>query len=174
MTKTATAADLSQFETAIVRDGAKVDVVLRRRGPAIMDRLDLTARQSVATYITTAEAVLAGGAAMPRDSLSAGSCSGGPGSREGRQAGVLDQVRFLRHMELAVARKAIQVGRRNPVSLAALDVWRSVCLGDKGVGRILTRAGLKRTRSREADINAGFIAAAERVADAIGAIRTPF
>jgi hypothetical protein len=151
-----------------------VDVVLRRRGPAIMDRLDLTARQSVATYIATAEAVLAGGAAMPRDSLSAGSCGGGPGSREGRQAGVLDQVRFLRQMEDAVARQVIQVGRRDPVSLSALDVWRCVCLGNKGVEAILASHGMKPAKSRVADFNAGFIAAAERVADAIGTTRAPF
>jgi hypothetical protein len=169
-----TAADLSQFEAATIRTGSRVDVVLRRKGPDILTRLDPATRQTVATYIATAEVIMAGGAVMPRDSLSAGSPGGSPGSREGRQSSMVDQVRFLRTMEDAVAIEAIQVGTRDPVSLPALDVWRAVCLGDAPAARILSRTGLKRTRSRVADLNMGFAAAAERVAIAIGDTRPPF
>lgn len=109
---------------------------------------------------------------MPRDSLSSAS-TGGPASSEGRQSGVVDQVAFLRRLEAAVDVAPIVVGVRNPVPLPALKVWRCVCLGDMGVERVLATYGLKSTPLRRAALNGGFLAIADRVADAIGEARSP-
>lgn len=174
MTKYAGPSDMSNFEAATIRDGGRVDVVFRRRGPAILDRLTPAARQGVETYTATAEAVLAGGATMPRDSLAGSGCQGGPPSKDGRQAGVVDQVAFLRRMEAAVGLGAIQVGRRDPVAVPALDLWRAVCLGDVSMEAFLRKRGLAPAKSRMAALNEGFLAAADRVADAIGAARSPW
>lgn len=166
--------DLSNFEATPIRDGRRVEVVLRRRGgPPILTQLTPQARQAVETYTAVAEAVLAGGASAPRDNLTGG-CSAGAPSRDGRQAMALDQVTFLRKMEAAVAQEEIQVGRRDPLTVPALDLWRRVCLADMTMAHFLARRGLKPAKSRMADLNAGFAAAAERVADAIGATRSPF
>ncbi len=164
--------DLSYFEAAIIKDGGLVNVVLRRRGLPIMDRLDPTTRWSVEVYTNVAEGVMAGGATMPSDTLSGG-CTGGQPSKEGRQASVLDQVRFLRHMETAVAGVQVTVGRASPVKVDPLHLWRRVCLGDVSMARYLRGLGLKPAKSRVADLNAAFVQIADRVADAIGGDRAP-
>lgn len=61
MNRPTTAADLSNYETAIIRDGDEFDVVMRRRGPAIMGKLPIRSRRAVTTYITVAESIMAGG-----------------------------------------------------------------------------------------------------------------
>lgn len=165
--------DLSNFETATIVEGGEVDVVFRRRsGPAIMDQLDYSTRQAVDLYISVAEGVLAGGATMPRDSLSVG-CTGGAPSKEGRQSSALDQVRFLRHLEKAVGDIPIPIGRVEPRQIAPLILWRRVCLGDASMAQILGLMKLKPAKTRVADLNAAFIAIATRVADAIGRDRAP-
>jgi len=184
MTKHATQSDMSRFEAAAIRDGARVDVVFRRRGPAILARLTPATRQAVETYIATAEAVLAGGASNPRDSLAGSAGSGGAPSGEGRQSRAVDQVRFLRRIEAAVgqvqdsdgprAQMMIRVGRRNPVEVRALDLWRDVCLGDMSMEAFLRKRGLAPAKSRMAALNEGFMAAADRATAAIGATRSPW
>lgn len=166
--------DMSNFEAATIREGSRVDVVFRRRGPVILDRLTPPARQAVETYTATAEAVAAGGATMPRDSLAGAGCQGGTPSKDGRQAGVVDQVAFLRRMEAAVGQEAIMVGRRDPLPVRPLDLWRAVCLGDVAMEAFLRKRGLAPAKSRMAALNEGFLATADRVADAIGATRSPW
>lgn len=174
--------DMDNFEVAAIKEGATLDVVLRRRGPRIMDGLAPALRQAVDRYHATAEAVMAGGANNPSDMLTGG-CQGGPGSKEGRQAAYVDQVSFLRRMREAVAAARVetpdgevhlgvfQVGRRKPVEVKALDLWDRVILGEVSMEAYLRKSGLAVSRSRVADLRAGFEAAAERVADAIGAGR---
>lgn len=181
--------DLDKFEAAVIRDGGQVSVAMRRKGPAIMARLTPATRQAVETYSATAEAVLAGGAMNPSDPLTSRSQGGAP-SREGRQAGFVDQVSFLRRMEAAVADCSVpspgvpgdgpralpgrvQIGRKDPITIPALDLWRAVCLGDATMEGFLKRHGLAPAKSRMSDLNAAFLAAADRVADAIGAGRDP-
>lgn len=181
--------DLDQFEAALIRDGGQSTVVMRRKGPAILARLTPATRQAVETYAATAEAVLAGGAMNPSDPLASRSQGGAP-SREGRQSGFVDQVSFLRRMEAAVADchvvshrcgsdgpvkmvGRVEVGRKDPITIPALDLWRAVCLGDATMEGFLKRHGLAPAKSRMADLNAAFLAAADRVADAIGARRDP-
>lgn len=179
--------DMDQFEAAVIRDGGQVSVAMRRRGPAILARLTPGARQAVETYAATAEAVLAGGAMNPSDPTAARSHGGAP-SREGRQSGFVDQVSFLRRMDAAVADCAatyqtkdgpvskpgrVIIGRQDPVDVSALDLWRAVCLGDATMEGFLRRLGMGPAKSRMADLNAAFMAAGDRVADAIGAGRDP-
>jgi hypothetical protein len=163
--------DLDQFEAALIRDGGQSTVAMRRKGPAILARLTPPARQAVETYSATAEAVLAGGAMNPSDPTASRSQGGAP-SREGRQSGFVDQVSFLRRMEAAVARR-VKVGRQDPTTIDALDLWRAVCLGDATMEGFLKRHGLAPAKSRMADLNAAFLAAGDRVADAIGRGRDP-
>uniref|UniRef100_UPI00111C3145 hypothetical protein n=1 Tax=Pseudophaeobacter leonis TaxID=1144477 RepID=UPI00111C3145 len=79
--------DAVNFEAATIQDGHRVDVVYRRRGAAILTRLLPAERHAVETYIATAEAVMAGGATNPRDSLTATAGASGGHSADGRQAG---------------------------------------------------------------------------------------
>lgn len=164
---------LSEFEAAAIGTGLGAEVVLRRRGPAILTGLDRHARQAVETYAAIAEAVMAGGAAMPRAANLTGGCSGGAPSKDGRQGQAIDQVSFLRKMETAVGGHSFLLGRRDPVAVPVLDLWRAVCLWDVTMEGFLARRGLSNTRTRAAAMRAAFEAAAERVADAIGAGRNP-
>lgn len=174
MTKHATAANLSQFEAAPIIDAGQVEVVLRRRGPAILQHLSLTDRYAVATYTVAAEAVMAGGASVPRDNLTGG-CSSGAPSNDGPQARAVDQVAFLRLMEAAVnVRRVFQVGKCPAVDVHTLDLWRKVCVGDMSMERYLAKMSLKPAKSRMAALNGAFISAASRVATAIGDTRSPF
>lgn len=175
--------DLSKFFATPIRDGSRVDMVLKRKGgPAILEALPGPSRMAVETYTATAQAVTAGGASNPRDSLTGG-CTGGAPQKEGRQAVVLDQVRFLKCIESAVGTQTvdgqpvavlIRIGRRKPTDVRALDLWRSVCLSDMSMERFLSKRGLKPAKSRMADINAGFMAAAARAARAIAETKSPF
>ncbi len=166
--------NLANFEAATIHDGFQSEVVLRRTGgPVILGTLPAASRQAVATYTATAQAVIAGGASMPRDALTAG-CSGGAPSREGRQAVALDQVRFLKKMESAVGTDPVMIGRRNPTPIKPLDLWRAVCLSEMAMERYLAKMGLKPAKSRMSDINACFTQSAERVARAIGQTRSPY
>lgn len=173
MSNPQTANDLSNFEAATIQDGREVSVVMRRRQPPIRNRLPYSLRQAMDTYSATAEAILAGGASTPRDTL-AGGCQGGAPAREGRQAVALDQVRFLRRIEDAVAKDTITVGKSDPVLVPALDLWRAVCLGGATMQSFLARRGLKPAKSRMEALNQGFEAAATRAADAIGGTRNPY
>ena len=165
--------DLSEFEAATIRDGARVDVVFRRKGPAILTRLSHNARMAVETYLATAEAVMAGGVSMPRSSITATGGTGTP-SREGRQFGALGQVEFLRKMDKAVGRGVISIGKRAPASVPEIELWRGVVLADLPMVRFAARYGLSRSQSNKAVLNAGFVAIAERVALAIGKTKSPW
>jgi hypothetical protein len=166
--------DMTNFEVATIRDGHQVNVVYRRRGPAILTRLSPAARHAVETYTATAEAVLSGGASAPRDSLNRSiRTSGGPAS-EGRQAGFVDQVAFLRRMEAAVGQDPIILRDRPRVAADPLDLWRRVCLGDMSIKAYLTqRKGLARSDKRMKALQAAFVAACDRVSDAIGSTKSP-
>ncbi len=61
--------DMTNSKSATLRDNHQVNVVYRRRGPAILTRLSPAACHAVETYTATAEAVLSGGASAPSDSL---------------------------------------------------------------------------------------------------------
>lgn len=167
--------DASQFEAAFVRNGAALDVILRRRsGLAILDHLSAAERVAVETYGATFEAVAAGGVSMPRDGLSAklagGSGGAGGPSREGRQSRVVDQAAFLRRMAAAIkARGAVVAfGKRNPVEVGALTFWHSFAVDGLSVRGALDRFGVKRGPVVNAATVAEIKAMAAAVLDAMG------
>lgn len=180
---TNTTNNLDQFEAAAIRNGGSVSFVTRRKGPAILAHLTPGERHAVETYALVAEAVMAGGAHNPIDLASAGCSSGGGGVKEGRQSGFVDQVSFLRRMEAAVSdcrvtvmdkgqarvlRGSFLIGRQAPVAVPVIDLWRKVCLGDVTMTAFLRSLGMAPAKSRMKDTNAAFLAAGERVAEAIG------
>ncbi len=173
MSKYTNPTDMTNFEAATIRDGHQVNVVYRRRGPAILTRLSPAARHAVETYTATAEAVLSGGASSPRDSLTRSArTSGGPAS-EGRQAGFVDQVAFLRRMEAAVGHDPIILREKPRVVADPLDLWRRVCLGDMSMKEYITCKGIALSEKRMKALQEAFLAAGNRVADAIGATKSP-
>ncbi len=175
MSKYTSPTDVVNFEAATIRDGHQVNVVYRRRGPAILTRLSPAARHAVETYTATAEAVMSGGAATPRDSLTRSSTSSGGVASEGRQAGFVDQVTFLRKIEAAVGSDPILLRAKPRVEFAPLDLWRRVCLGDISMkSYLMDRKGLAISEKRMKTVKAAFLASCDRVADAIGAKKTPF
>lgn len=129
-------------------------------------------RQAVEIYAATAEAVSGGGAVLPRNILS-GSSSGGVTLSDGRQALAVDQVSFLKLMDEAVGPGMIAVGRRDPVLIPVIEVWREVCLSDLSLVRILARRGLSRSQPKKDALSAAIRRAAERVANAIAENRSP-
>lgn len=160
--------DAANFEVATIQDGHWVDVVYRRRGAAILTRLLPAERPAVETYIATAEAVMAGGATNPRDSLTATAGGSGGLTADGRQAGYVDQVTFLRRMEAAVASDPIQLRAKPLVEFAPLDLWRRVCLGDISMKTYLIgRKGLTLSEKLMKTLKGEFLASCDRVADAI-------
>lgn len=166
--------DMTNFEAATIRDGHKVNVVYRRRGPAILTRLSPAARHAVETYTATAEAVLSGGASAPRDSLTRSArTSCGPAS-EGRQAGLVDQVAFLRRMEAAVGQDPIILRDKPRVVADPLDLWRRVCLGGASMKTYIAGKGIALSEKRMKTLQVSFLAACDRVADAIGSTKSPF
>lgn len=167
--------DAARFEAAFVRNGQDVDVILRRRGLAILDHLTRAERVAVETYAATFEAVAAGGVTMPRDSLSAGSGGGAGGpSREGRQSQVVDQAAFLRRMTDAIrSRPALVFGKRNPVEVAALRFWHSFAVDGLSVRGALDRFGVKRGPIVNAAVVAEVKAMAAAVLDAMAGGRNP-
>lgn len=143
--------DATRFEAAFVRNGADVDVILRRRsGLAILDHLTPAERVAVETYGATFEAVAAGGVSMPRDGLSAklagGSGGAGGPSREGRQSRAVDQAAFLRRMAAGVTSRGrvVAFGKRNPVEVGALTFWHAFAVDGLSVRSALDRFGVKR------------------------------
>ena len=174
MSKYTNPTDMTNFEAATIRDGHQVNVVYRRRGPAILTRLSPAARHAVETYTATAEAVLSGGASSPRDSLTRSARTfSGPAS-EGRQAGFVDQVAFLRRMEAAVGHDPIILRDKPRVTADPLDLWRQVCLADMSIKAYLTqRKGLARSDKRMKALQAAFMAACDRVTSAIGSTKSP-
>lgn len=163
--------DMRNFEATKIQDGAEVEFVLRRRGPKILDHLTPRARKAVLTYAATAEAVLAGGARGPSDMLTGG-CSGGTPSKEGRQAGFVDQVTFLKAMRAGVEiHPTTRLRARPVVEVSTLAMFDRLVVGDVPVAHYLTSVGLTRTRSARGALIKAFEAAAERVADAIAATR---
>jgi len=163
------------LEAAAIQDGFGLEFCLRRARPRQVEALPHHLRVAVETYAATAEAVLAGGASQPRDSLT---LSGGGGSagltKDGRQAAAVDQVTFLRTMESAVGSGVMRLGRRDPVEVPVIEWWRAVCLGDATVAGFLSKRGLSRTATRNAALADALRDAAQRVADAVGATRNPY
>jgi hypothetical protein len=171
--------DAAAFEAAIIRDGAAVHVGLRRCGPPILDHLTLAERRAVEIYAGAFEAVAAGGATMPRNSLVVGSSGGSRGaSREGRQAHVLEQAAFLRHMAAAVrSRPDLVFGKRKPVTITALSIWHGFVVDGLHVKGMLTRCGVKDGRAlapATAALLSEVRAQAAAVLDALGKGRDPF
>ncbi|WP_170561418.1 hypothetical protein [Ruegeria atlantica] len=168
-------ASMENFEAAAIRDGKRLDFVFRRRGPVILDRLEPASRHAVEIYTATAEAVLAGGATMPRDSLAGSGCQGGAPSKEGRQATVVDQVEFLRKMEAAVVAPPIVLSHKPLVAADPTHLWRRVCLADVSMQAYLKgHLGLARSAKRMEALQSAFIAAANRVSVAIGQTKSPW
>lgn len=167
--------DATRFETAVVRNGLDVAVMLRRRGLPICDHLAPAERQAVETYAAIFEAVAAGGATMPRDTLAGagGGAAGGP-SREGRQSQVVDQAAFLRRMATAVSAQGVLVfGKRKPVEVPALVFWHSFVVDGLSVRAALDRFKVKRGPITNAAVLAQVQAMAAAVLDAMGAGRNP-
>lgn len=168
-------------ETTLIEDGLSLDIVTRRSGPAVLNDMSADQRHSVRTYQAVAEAVLAGGASVPRDTLSnalTGGCTGGAPPREGRQAMRVEQVSFLRALEKAVGGGRVTLRRGNPsISVPVLDLWRSLILGNGGEGlsvsSYLAKSGLARSAARTKVLRDAMTSAAERVAAAIAETKNP-
>lgn len=154
--------DARHFEPAFVRNGADVDLILRRRGLPVLDHLDGAERKAVETYAAVFEAVAAGGATMPRDSLSAGSGGGARSpSREGRQSQVVDQAAFLRRMASAIqSQPVLAFGKRQPVEVPPVTFWHAFAVDGLSVRGALTRWGIKRGPL----VNAAVVAEVRRMA----------
>lgn len=168
--------DARHFEPAFVRDGADLDLILKRRGLPVLDHLDAAERKAVETYSATFEAVAAGGATMPRDSLSAGGGSGGAKgpSREGRQSQVVDQAAFLRRMSDAIrSQPDLVFGKRQPVEVKALSFWHAFTVDELSVRAALARFGVKRGPVANAATVAEIKRMAALVLDAMAAGKNP-
>lgn len=165
----------TDFEAATIRDGHHVDVCLRRARSRLVNGLPFHMRVAIENYAATAEAVAAGGASQPRDTLTitpGGSSPGG--SKDGRQAAAVDQVTFLRVMDSAVGGGAMKLGRRDPITIPIIEWWRAVCMGDASVQGFLEKRGLSRTATRVKMLNDTLRDTADRVAAAIGATKNPW
>lgn len=167
--------DASNFEAAIVRNGLDVEVLLKRKGLPICEHLTPAERKAVEVYAAIYEAVAAGGAVLPRDTLSGatGGGSGGP-SREGRQSRAVDQAAFLRRMASAVkARGVLAFGKRKPVEVPALVFWHSFTRDGLSVRAGLERFGVKRGPVVNAAVVSEVKTMAAAVLDAMAAGRNP-
>lgn len=168
----------SGFEAAMVRNGQDVDMVLRRRSAPALDHLTPAERKALEVYGAVHEAVSAGGAVMPVDSLSPGAAGGsgasGGASREGRQARAVDQAAFLRRMSSAVsARPDLAFGRRAPVVVSSLRFWHLFAVDELPVSGAMRRIGLKRGPIANAAVIRELKAICAAVLDAMAEGRDP-
>lgn len=146
-------------------------VAMRRRGSTALGALPAGLAYAAQTYAATFEAVAAGGAATGH--AAGGSVSKGA-SREGRQFHAMKLAEFLRKMDRAVGAEVIRVQKRGTGAVGALDLWQAITVRGYSFARFLEARGFKRGMEREAALRAALIATATRVADAIGADRSPW